>query len=116
MIDALQKTIQKQEFDIQKLTQQISAKESQAKQEICTQNPVEFGMTEQTLALLELQDMKVNIINLKDELHRMQTEVKLAREEAIYYKTLAVALQTAFHKPTKVKSQVVCMHIQIGSS
>ena len=104
VIDALQKTIREKELEIQKLTQQIPVKEIQVQQDIYTQNPVEFQNTDM---LLELQDMKMKIINSKDELHRMRTEVNLAQDEANYYKTLAVTLQTAL-QPTKVKSCIAC--------
>ena len=78
-IDTLQKTIDKRETEIQHLSQQIAAKEDRIKQQTDTLDAVELDH------MLELEDMKMKIIELEHERNCARTAAELAQEEARLY-------------------------------
>jgi len=78
-IDTLQKTIDKRETEIQHLSQQIAAKEDHIKQQTDTLDAVELDH------MLELEDMKMKIIELEHERNCARTAAELAQKEARFY-------------------------------
>ena len=82
VVDTLQKTVEKKEVEIEYLLQQVAVKEGEMKQQSNTLDAVEL---KQTRLLLEVEDLKVKIMQLEHECDSAHTAVKLAREEARHY-------------------------------
>ena len=78
-IDTLQKTIDQRKTEIQHLSQQIAAKEDRIKQQTDTLDAVELDH------MLELEDMKMKIIELEHERNCARTAAELAQKEARLY-------------------------------
>ena len=81
-MDTLQKTVGKKEAEIEHLLQQVAAKEGEMKQQSNTLDAVEL---KHTRLLLEVEDLKVKIMQLEHERDSAHTAAKLAREEARHY-------------------------------
>lgn len=75
-INTLQNIIDQKQTQIQHLSQQIAAKEDQIKQQTNTLDSVELER------VLELEDMKMKIIELEYERDCANTAAKRAQEEA----------------------------------
>lgn len=99
VIHTLQNTVQQKEAEIQELSLKIAAKEGELRQHGHAPDATE---KHHTVLVLELEDMKMNIIKLEEHADGARTGKKLAQEEASYYQKHAVALLTAF------KSAKVC--------
>lgn len=87
----LQKTVQERETEIRELSQKIAAKEEQMKKQTHTQDAAEKHCS---ILLLQLEDMKMKIIELEEGADIARTAVKLAQEEAGYYQKQAATLFT----------------------
>ena len=79
MIDTLQKTVECKEAEIQHLSQQIATKEDQIKQQTDTLDAVEGKH------MLELEDIRMKMIELKHERDCACAAAELARDEASFY-------------------------------
>ena len=78
-IDTLQKTIDQRETEIQHLSQQIAAKEDRIKQQTDTLDAVELDH------MLELEHLKMKLIELEHERNCARTAAELAQKEARLY-------------------------------
>lgn len=95
----LRETVEEKELEIQALSQQIAAKECEGKDQ----------------TLMELADMKMNVIQLQNEVDRLRTAAKLSQEEATYYQECTSALLTSIPSiPAKVEMcnfVLSCTHV-----
>ena len=82
VVDTLQKTIEKKETEIKHLLQQVAAKENEMKQQNNTLDTVEL---KHTRLLLEMEDLKMRIIQLEHERDSACTAAKIAQEDACLY-------------------------------
>lgn len=96
------KTIRQKDTEIQGLSQQILAKEGELSR--LTQKLDESKLPQKDKLLLELADMKAQIITLKDELQCECTKAKFAQEETSYYQDHTASLHKATHGPIKVNT------------
>ena len=92
-ISRLQMTIQQKELENQTLSEKIEAKECQEKEQI----------------LMELADMKTNMIQLQTEIDQLRTAVKVYQEEARYYQEHATSLRTATQVKIHTEVNGVCI-------
>lgn len=106
MIQKLQRSVQQKEEEVQELYLQVVLKESQLTH---TLNSMEFQLTEHTSTLLELEDMRMKVIDFQEELDCARTAAKLLQEETSYFQQRIESLLRA----TKVQ---LCMNSQNSSS
>ena len=91
-ICSLRDAVQKKEVEIGVLSQQITTREQQEKDQMSK----------------ELADMKMNMMQLQNEVDRLRTEVTLCQKEASYYHDHATALLAATPcTPDKVNYSLV---------
>ena len=104
VICTLQLAVEQKQVDIEKLSEQVALKESQVRQNIPTLDAADLQLTEHTSALLqlELEDMKMKVIEAEEQLDLVHTQANLAQEEASYYMQRTAALLTV----TKVQPKV----------
>ena len=86
-ICSLQQNVQEKELEIKALLQQIVEKEDQKKEQIS----------------VELVDMKINRIQLQNELDQLHTILKFSQEEASCYRERATSVLPATRRPIKVE-------------
>lgn len=91
VIDTLQKTIEQKEIEIQHLSEQIAAIEGQLKEQSNILVALELKHT------LELQDMKMKIIELKHQRDCACSASKLAQEESCFYAEALFKATKVFH-------------------
>lgn len=95
IISTLKEAVQKKEFEIHTLSENIKAKECQEKEQIS----------------IELADMKTIMIQLQTENNRLCMKVKLHQEEAQYYEKQATfLLKTTCTKVKMQKCTLISMH------
>lgn len=94
IIKSVQENVQEKKLEIQILLEKIEGKECQEKEQIS----------------MELADMKLNMIQLQNEMDRLCTTVKLYHEEAQYYQKHVTSLPAA----TQVQLQITT-HAEVAA-
>lgn len=95
IIKSLQESVQGKKLEIQILLEKIEGKECQEKEKIS----------------MELADMKLNMIQLQNEMDRLHTTVKLYHEEAQYYWKHVTSLPVV----TQVQLQITTHHTEVAA-
>ena len=106
VIEELQKIVEQKQAEIQKLSHQIATIEGQLSEQTHTEDGTELQLKAQNLMFMKLADLKMNIIQLQDEVDRLRTTLKLSQKEASCYQEHTTSLLAATNTPIQVRSCV----------
>ena len=106
VIEDLQKTVEQKQAEIQKLSHQIATIEGQLSEQTHTEDGTELQLKAQNLMFMKLADLKMNIIQLQDEVDQLRTTLKLSQKEASCYQEHTTSLLAATNTPIQVRSCV----------